>query len=296
MKPRLKQVGCGILAVVGAVAAYNLWIYSRTQWIPAGSVGLIYDAGSGLQKEVYTPRAITVGWRQKLYTYPTQLQAAIYTQDLDEGEMKTADGIQVTTSDNANTTFDVTVIYRVKKDDVVTVFNNFGPIPIEDIQTLHIRRAVKDAVNDISTRYEVFQLMGEKREEVSRLATEGLRQRLASKGITIQNVMLGSCFPSPELQQKINSRVNSYTQLEISRLQREVAEIERQSSIVKAGAEAQARQLSAAKTEQRSLEMLKLQAAEDAIKRWNGSLPTVESKPGQTIIIGRDLLGQEAGR
>jgi regulator of protease activity HflC (stomatin/prohibitin superfamily) len=297
MRPKLKQVGCAVIGVIGVVCAYNVWVYSRTEWIPAGSVGVLYDAGSGLQKEVLTPRAVTIGWRQKLYTYPTQLQAAIYTQDPDAGEMKTADGIQVTSSDNATTVFDVIVIYRVKREDVFTVFREFGPIPIDDIQTAHIRRAAKEAINDISTRYDVFQLMGEKREEVSGLVTEELRKRIGRRGITVENVMLGACFPSADLQSKINSRVNSYTQLEISRLQRELAEVERQSSIVRAQAEAQARQLSAAQTQTRSLEMLRLQASEEAIKKWNGALPQIEAKPGQTIVLGRDFLNlQEKGQ
>lgn len=295
-RPKLKQVGCGAVAVLGVIAAYNMWVYSRTEWIPAGFVGVIYDASGGLQKDVITPKAVTVGWRQKLYTYPTRLQAAIYTQDPDMGEMKTADGIQVTTKDNASTIFDVVVIYRVKAEDVFTVFNAFGPIPIEDIQTMHIRRAVKEAINDIGTQYEVFDLMGTKREEASQLTTEALKKSIGRKGITVEAVMLGSCFPGADLQSKINARVNSYTELEISKLRRDKADFERQTAVVKAEAEAQARQISSAKTETRSLEMLRLQATEGAIRKWNGELPQIEAKPGQTIVIGRDMLGEEMRR
>jgi regulator of protease activity HflC (stomatin/prohibitin superfamily) len=257
---------------------------------------VIYDANSGLQKSKIDPKRVTVGWRQRLYTYPTRLQAAIYTQDPEEGEVKSADGILITSKDNANTVFDVTVMYRVLPQDVFKVFQSFGPIPIEDIQTLHIRRAVKEAVNDVSTSYEVFDLMGARREEISRLATEELRKRLAPKGITVEMVLLGSCYPSPDIQAKINARVNSYTELEISRLRREIAEIERQTALVKAGAEQQAQQMSAAKTEQRSLEMLKLQATEQAVQKWNGELPAIQTKPGQTVVITRELLEQGGGR
>jgi hypothetical protein len=104
--------------------------------------------------------------------------------------------------------------------------------------------------------------------------------------------MLGSCYPGTDLQSKINARVNSYTELEISKLRRDKADFERQTAVVRAEAEAKARQISAAKTQTRSLEMLRLQAAEDAIKKWNGELPQIESKQGQTLVIGRDMLGQ----
>jgi len=292
-RPRLKTVGCTIAAIVVVGGLWKLWDYSRTQWIPAGSVGILYDASGGLQKEVIEPKAVRVGWRQKLYTYPTQLQAAIYTQDTDEGELKSADGIQVTTKDNANTIFDVIVMYRVKKENVPLVFSQFGPIPIEDIQTQHIRRAVKEAINSVSTQYDVFELMGAKRLIASQIATEELRKRIEPKGISVEQVMLGSCFPSQDIQSKINARVNSYTELEISTLRNTKAEIDRQSAIVGAESEAQARALSAAQTQQRSIEMLKLQAVEAAITKWNGELPAFESKPGQTIVVGRDFLPTE---
>jgi hypothetical protein len=86
--------------------------------------------------------------------------------------------------------------------------------------------------------------------------------------------------------------VNSYTELEISRLKREIAEIERQSAVVKAEAEMESSQLRAATTQERSFELLKLETYEEAIKRWNGALPPISPKPGQTIVIGKDgILG-----
>lgn len=283
--------------LVGLVALYGTWTYSRTEWIPAGHVGVIYDAQGGLQKKIIPPRAVFVGWRQQLYTYPTQLQAAIYTQDANEGEERAADGINITTNDNANTIFDVVVMYRVLPQDVLTVFNAFGPIPIEDIQVQHIRRALKEAVNTVGTRYDVFELMGPKRVEASMQTTIELQNLLSRKGITVENVMLGGCYPTPEVQSKITARVNSLTELQISRLRGELADIEKQTALVRAGAEAQSRKLSAAQIQGKSIEMLKLDTAEAALKKWNGQLPVLESKPGQTLVIGRDMLmGNGAAR
>lgn len=276
--------------IVGLVLVYETWVYSRTQWVPAGHVGVIYDAQGGLQKNVIKPRAVYVGWRQQLYTYPTQLQAAIYTQDADEGEVRSADGILITTNDNANTTFDVVVMYRVQPENVLTVFNEFGPIPIDDIQTQHIRRAVKEAVNVVGTQYDVFQLMGPKRQEASEAITKELQNRLGRKGITVENVMLGGCYPTPEVQSKITARVNSLTELQISRLRGQLADIEKQTALVRAQAEAESRKVSAAQVQGKSIEMLKLDTAEAALKKWNGQLPVLESKPGQTIVIGQDVM------
>lgn len=292
----LKRTLAIIGGLAGLFALYEIWINSRTQWIPAGHVGVIYDAQGGLQKKIINPRALYVGWGQQLYTYPTQLQAAIYTQDVNEGEERAADGINITTNDNANTIFDVVVMYRVKSENVLTVFNEFGPIPIEDIQTQHIRRAVKEAVNVVGTRYDVFELMGPKRQMASEAITKELQDRLAHKGISVENVMLGGCFPTPEVQSKITARVNSLTELQISRLRGELADIEKETALVRAKAEADSRRVSAAQVQGKSIEMLKLDTAEAALKKWNGQLPVMESKPGQTIVIGRDMLTGTEGR
>lgn len=275
---------------------YGVFVWIRTQWIPAGYIGVIYDASGGLQSHVYRPQAITVGWRQQLYTYPTKLQNAVYTQDPSAGEVRSSDGIQITTNDNASTMFDLSVVYRVKPEDVVRAFNAFGPVPIEEIQTTYIRRAAKDAANEVGTQYDLFSLMGPARREASQKITEELRKRLAPNGITVEIAMLGSCYPSPQIQSKITARVNSYIELEISKLRQQIADIERQIAVVQGEADTKARALSASQTKDRSLELLRLQATEEAIKKWDGNLPPITTKPGQTVVVTPEMLGGTARR
>ncbi|MFK4985473.1 hypothetical protein ACI4B7_26975, partial [Klebsiella pneumoniae] len=88
---------------------------------------------------------------------------------------KASDGILITTSDNANTVFDISVIYHVEAENVIKVFNTFGAIPIEVIQAQHIRRAIKDGVNEVGPKYTVFELMGPKRDMASLDLTKELQ-------------------------------------------------------------------------------------------------------------------------
>lgn len=278
-------IGAGCLTVLAAFGA--VFYFARSQWIDAGHVGIVYNANGGLDRaHVRDPQRVFVGWGQRLYEYPTMLKNAIYTQDADEGETKSADGVLVTTKDNQNTVFDISVIYRVRKEDVFRAFDSFGPIPIEDVQRLHIRRALKEAANTVGTQYDVFELMGAKRQEASQKLTVEMQRQLQQKGITVELAMFCACEPTNELQTKINSRVNAYTDLQISQIRSEIAEIERQTAVVLAEAQHKARQISAAKTQGSSLEMLQLQADMAAIERWNGELPAIQQAPGQTIVIG----------
>lgn len=275
-----------VAVTVGVLLLGSTVLSSWIRWIPAGYVGLIYNAQKGLSKNVIRPRAVLVGPLDQLYLYPTMLRNAVYTEDSQAGEVKAADGILITTSDNANTTFDISVLYRVVPEDVVNIFNTYGPIPIETIQANHIRRAVRDAASEVGSKYDVFQLMGEKRGEASERLTASLAARLKSKGISIVRAMILGAHPSADMTQKINSRVNSYTMLEISRLQSTIAEVNKQTTVTLADAELRAKQLAAARTDSKSIEVLELELMELAIDKWDGRLPKYPNNGSTSLLLG----------
>src|SRR5476651_2506953 len=103
-KTKSKLVGCvAVVFVLGLIG----WTYYRLnlQWIPAGYVGIRFNARSGADRsKVYEPQAYFTGPFEQFYLYPTRIQNAVYTQDPTAGEAKAADGILITTNDTANTT------------------------------------------------------------------------------------------------------------------------------------------------------------------------------------------------
>lgn len=297
-RPGLAKLGKRWMIFAGIVVIVVLsMVKAFTQWIEAGYVGVIYDAGGGLINKVYEPKAVLVGWRQQLYTYPTKPQNAIYSENPAEGEVKSADGILITTSDNANTTFNISVVYRVKREDVFRVFNTFGAIPIEQIQSQHIRRAVRDGANNIGSKYTIFELVGVKRAEASELLTKELRDRLGPKGITIDHAMILRPYLSRETEARVTTSINSYTQIGISQLENQIATVLSEASIVEAEAQQKARALTASKTQQKSLDMLNMELEAQAVQKWNGKLSPIQPQQGQTLVIsGNELGGLLGGR
>lgn len=288
MKFKNVVLGCGGTLAAGLL----IWgfIESRSAWIDAGYVGILYDASSGVQPKPLKPGRVFVGWRQRLYTFPTKLMSAKYVQDPEEGEQKSADGILITTSDNANTTFDVCVIYRISDENALKVFNSFGPIDVETIQSNHLRRAIKDVVNEIGPKYDVFELMGPKRQEFCQLATASLKQRMTEKGIGIDSLMLMTAYPAPETMEKITRRVNQYTEYDIAVLRKQIAEVTRQTNVITAQAKMTATQLTSATAKDKGLEQLQLQADEEAIAKWDGHLPEIRSGGGQTMVLDGNTI------
>jgi regulator of protease activity HflC (stomatin/prohibitin superfamily) len=282
----------GVASIVGVIlvlwGGWSFYKWIRSDWIPAGYVGVMYSAQTGLENKVYTPKRVFVPWFHQLYIYPSLTKVAAYSQDASAGENNAADGIQVTTNDNAITTFDVTVYYRVRPEDVFTVFKTFGAIDIDDIQRLHIRRAVKEAANVAGTECDAFTLMGRGREHASLMLTQELRKRLAPKGITVENAIFCEAFPTEQLQTRVIRQVNSLTNLTIATIHQQQADVERQTAVVKATAETKAAAISAAKTLTRSFDLLKLEADQLAIAKWDGHLPAMRPRQGQNILVNAD--------
>jgi hypothetical protein len=293
---KLKRLIAGLGATIGLGLAAWAFVESRSAWIDAGYVGILYDANQGVIPHTFPPSRLFVGWRQRLYTYPTKLQSAKYVQDATEGETRAADGILITTSDNANTTFDVCVIYRIAPENALKVFNAFGAVDVETIQTQHLRRAIKDAVNEIGPKYDVFELMGDKRAEFCDAATVTLRQKMANKGISIENLYLMTAYPAPETIEKINRRVNQYTEYDIAVLRRQIAEVQRKTNVIAAQARMTAAKLTSSTTVDKGIEQLQLQADEEAVERWDGHLPPLRLGGGQTMILDGSTIAALARR
>lgn len=280
--------GLGVVLVLALIgfAIYNSFL----QWIPAGHVGLLYHASGGLERKVYSPRRIFVPWMTTLYTYPTKEMSAIYTNDPDEGEVKVADAVKVTTNDNASTDFDIVVWYHIKPEDVLMVFDNYRGQPLEQIQTSVIRSAVRQAASNIGTQYDAFTLMGEARGEASVKLTALLQKELAPRGITIDSAEFAGHSPNPAILSRITAQINAETDLNIAKTRQEIAKSKKEIAITLATAQAEAARLKSAQTQAKSLELLNIEADITALKKWDGKLPTIQTKPGQTVVVSPDVL------
>jgi regulator of protease activity HflC (stomatin/prohibitin superfamily) len=287
---KLKKVllGGGTLLVAGLIG-FGIW-NSFNQWIPAGHVGVFYHADGGLERKVYPPRRVFVGWMNTLYIYPVMEQAAIYTNDPDEGEVKSADAVRVTTNDNANTDFDMVVWYHVEPNDVPKIFDNYRGQPLKQIQQTVIRASLRQQASVVGKDYDAFTLMGGGRAEASAKLTALLKAELNPRGLTIDRAEFASPYPNDQIMQRITNQVNSETELRIAEINNQKASINKDIAITEAQAAAESSRLKSAQTQAKSLEILKLDSDIEAMRKWNGHVPPIKSRPGQTVIITPDTL------
>ena len=289
-KFRLKKAALGLGILMGLfLLAFGVYS-SFMQWIPAGHVGVLYHATGGLERRVIAARRVFVPWMTTLYVYPTMEQSAIYTNDATEGEVKAADAVRVTTNDNANTDFDIVVWYHIEPNDVLKIFDNYKTQGIGQIQTTVIRSSVRQQASVVGRDYDAFALMGRGRKEASDKLTTLLQQELGVRGITIDRAEFAQPYSNDAIMQRITSQVNSETDLRIAQINQTKARLEKDIAIIKAQASAEAARLKSAQTQAKSLEMLKLEIDIEAMKKWDGHIPPIQARPGQTIVITPETL------
>jgi hypothetical protein len=300
MKKRQQVSATGWAALAGfallVAVVVGGWYWSRCEWIDWGEVGMMYSAGSGLDRShIYHPGRVYVPPFSNLLRYPTKQMIALYTNDTQAGEVKAADAVTVTTNDNASTAYDVQVLYHVQPGDVPKLYDTFKGLHIEDIQSQHIRAALREAANDVGTRYDAFQLMGVKREEASAHLMQKVIEILAPKGITVDSADFLGHYANADIEQRIIQRVNAQTELEISRIRNKLANIQRQTDVVKSNAMAEAQQIAGSQTNTRSAEMLRLESDLRWLDKWDGRLPAVQSRAGQSLFLSADMLNALRG-
>lgn len=290
MKFGLKKLVIGAGVLLGVFLVGWLIFNSFLQWIPAGNVGVLFHASGGLERKVYSPQRLFIPWMTTLYTYPTMEQSAIYTNDPEEGEVKSADAVKVTTNDNASTEFDIVVWYHIAPNDVLTVFDNYRGQPIEQIQSSVIRSAVRQQASNVGRDYDAFALMGSSRGEASQKLTAALKTELGARGITVDRAEFAGHSANPAILQRITAQVNAETDLKIAKIKQDIASKQKDIAITKATAEAEASRLKSQQTQAASLELLNIEADIDTLKKWDGHIPPIQAKPGQTIVVTPETL------
>ena len=150
--------------------------------IPVASVGVKFNATSGVSQRILKPEVVWVNpFTEKLIIYPTAINNATFVRAGSEGDRHGDDSIKASTVEGAILPVDVTVAYRIPADaeSVMRVFNTFGVSEIKDIQREHIRWATVAAINDVSGKKSIFDLISRQRAQFGPDVKERLSPMLA---------------------------------------------------------------------------------------------------------------------
>ncbi len=190
--------------------------------IPNGYVGVVYSPNGGVQEETLGQGWHLVGLFDKVTIYPIRMQTVNYKD------------IQVATSDGKNVTIDFAYNYSIQPDKVVDVFNQFGPITVEQIEESYLRTRLWDAGRKAIAKYSVIDTYGEKSSEAAVSVQSLFSEDIGDLGFTVDNLTLGVPKPDASTQAAIDKRVEAAQELERKQIELKIAEAEAEKKKIEA--------------------------------------------------------------
>jgi regulator of protease activity HflC (stomatin/prohibitin superfamily) len=240
-----------------------------TRQIPPASVGIKFNANTGISTKLVKPQVLWVGPRDRLIIYPTSIQNASFVMNSRDRNHQGDDSIHASTSEGAILPVDVTVAYHVQAEDVVKAFNAFGTEDLQSIQRIFVRWTTIYGINAISGGHSIFDLTSKDRAMFGPEVKKIITPILAESGITVDDVYIGEVHPSEEVRKKVEERIATRNQLELSKVELQRSQIDAQTTLTNAKKTAELNRLLALQGE-KALELKKLELKRMAIQKWDG--------------------------
>lgn len=197
--------------------------------ISNGFVGVVYSPNGGVQKNTLSPGWKIVGLFNKVTEYPVRLQTTH------------AKNLSLATSDGKSITIDFTYNYQVDPAKVVSIFNQFGPVDVKDLESSYLKSRLKNAARKEISQYSVLELYGSKSNEISLKIQEDFAKDVSQYGFQVDGLVLGTPHPDLATQKAIDATVKAKQELERKNTEVEIAKKEAEKQLIKAQGNANAK-------------------------------------------------------
>lgn len=241
------------IAVLAFIACLFLIIlFSSTYTIKAGTRGVLLTFGKASDVSISEGLHFKIPFAQQI------IKMDIKTQKYEAKASAASADLQTVSTD-------VTVNYYIVGETVPTLYRDIGL----DYQEKIIQPAVQEVVKAATARYTAEELIT-KRPEVKEQIDIGLRERLVSKGIIVQDILITNFDFSQSFNAAIEAKVTAEQNALAAKNKLAQVEYEAQQRVTQAQGEAEAIRIQAqAITAQGGAEYVQLQA----IAKWDGILP-----------------------
>lgn len=249
-----------------ALIIFALFLFRSTLiFVPAGSVGVVYDMGRGvLSSPMKEGLNFAIPVWQRVTVMDTRLQEYTMSMAPDEGALRRDDSLDAPTSDGQQVKVDATVIFRIDPTKAPLVYKNIGVDYVDKL----IRPYSRSQIRMVISRYTAPAIYSEKRQEAETIMTKELADLLKPKNLIIDKILLRTVVFSPEYSKAIEDKVIAEQKVKQAEYEVKVASQQAQAKIAEAKGLAEAQQLQKASLTQEFLQL-------EAIKKWDGKLPQV---------------------
>ena len=300
-----KSLGGIATAVIIALVVIVLFIC--TVRIPAGYVGVVYNMNGGISDRTLTQGFHVISPTQNVTTYSIGIEQSYLTASKD-GDSSDDESFEVPSNDGKGLTVDMTFTYRYDADRVADTFTRFKGQSGKDVKNSFIKPNIMSWTKEVTAKYSVIDLLGDKRATLNSELTDYLKQKFEPYGIVIESVALINMDPDEETRSAVQKKVNAQQDLELAKIEQQTANVnaekEKEVAITKANQEKETAQINA------EAKLIEAQAQADANRlisqsltpelirqqmydKWDGKLPTVQAGNDSSVIVDTsDILQQ----
>lgn len=300
-----KALGGFTTAVIIALVVIVLFVC--TVRIPAGYVGVVYNMNGGISDKTLTQGFHVISPTQNVTTYSIGIEQSYLTASKD-GDSNGNESFEVPSNDGKGLTVDMTFTYRYDADRVADTFTRFKGQSGKDVKDSFIKPNIMSWTKEVTAKYSVIDLLGDKRATLNSELTDYLKQKFEPYGIVIESVSLINIDPDEETRSAVQKKVNAQQDLELAKIEQQTANVnaekEKEVAITKANQEKETAQINA------EAKLIEAQAQADANRlisqsltpelirqqmydKWDGKLPTVQTGNDSSVIVdASDILQQ----
>lgn len=297
----------GGIATAVIIALVVIVLFVCTVRIPAGYVGVVYNMNGGISDRTLTQGFHVISPTQNVTTYSIGIEQSYLTASKD-GDSSDDESFEVPSNDGKGLTVDMTFTYRYDADRVADTFTRFKGQSGKDVKNSFIKPNIMSWTKEVTAKYSVIDLLGDKRATLNSELTDYLKQKFEPYGIVIESVSLINIDPDEETRSAVQKKVNAQQDLELAKIEQQTANVnaekEKEVAITKANQEKEAAQINA------EAKLIEAQAQADANRlisqsltpelirqqmydKWNGKLPTVQAGNDSSVIVDTsDILQQ----
>lgn len=297
----------GGIATAIIIALVVIVLFVCTVRIPAGYVGVVYNMNGGISDKTLAQGFHVISPMQNVTTYSIGIEQSYLTASKD-GDSDNDESFEVPSNDGKGLTVDMTFTYRYDADRVADTFTRFKGQSGKDVKNSFIKPNIMSWTKEVTAKYSVIDLLGDKRATLNSELTDYLKQKFEPYGIVIESVSLINIDPDEETRSAVQKKVNAQQDLELAKIEQQTANVnaekEKEVAITKANQEKETAQINA------ESKLIEAQAQADAnrlisqsltpelirqqmYEKWDGKLPTVQAGNDSSVIVDTsDILQQ----
>jgi len=297
----------GGIATAVIIALVVIVLFVCTVRIPAGYVGVVYNMNGGISDRTLTQGFHVISPTQNVTTYSIGIEQSYLTASKD-GDSNDDESFEVPSNVGKGLTVDMTFTYRYDADRVADTFTRFKGQSGKDVKNSFIKPNIMSWTKEVTAKYSVIDLLGDKRATLNSELTDYLKQKFEPYGIVIESVSLINIDPDEETRSAVQKKVNAQQDLELAKIEQQTANVnaekEKEVAITKANQEKETAQINA------EAKLIEAQAQADANRlisqsltpelirqqmydKWDGKLPTVQAGNDSSVIVDTsDILQQ----